>query len=118
MVVGAGGICYMAGDNSRTMRRCYNSGTIENGKNCGSIVGYLDSNGGVSDCYWTSSLEGSSNSPEWLDLTKFKKVNEDELKTYATVSEGETSSILGDAFVEDIHNINNGLPILAWQLNR
>ena len=40
--------------------------------------------------------------------TNYASVEAEEFKNYA--------SILGDAFTTDVNNINNGYPILKWQL--
>ena len=82
------------------IRNCYNIGSVVdsqgNNNNIGSVVGAINSDGSISDCYY---LEGSVS---------------DSHSGAAAVS-AITPDMLGDAFKADDDNINGGNPVLVWQ---
>ena len=99
------GIAY----NKSTITNCYNIGIIE----CdfieyAGITGYTSSsqNNTIENNYYLENIiNGTSNDKIIIDGIAVK--TSDELKNiYST---------LGDAFEEDLNNINNGYPILTWQ---
>ena len=126
----AGGICQ--GMTRGVIENCYNTGNI-NSRQAGGLCAYLGS-GDVGNCYNAvfvgpnaSAVVGGYRD----DKKKLKnyylsncgteianiyvsnslndiRVTEDELRNLAQV--------LGEDFTEDVENINNGYPILKWQL--
>ncbi|MCI8272643.1 MAG: hypothetical protein HFJ55_00990 [Clostridia bacterium] len=106
----SGGIvgCIYTGP-TNIVSNCYNIGNVSNNRRNGSISGqnrYAD----ISNCYWTTSLNGIGHNAGYVVTNNFGKVTEETLRTYA--------NILGDEFVEDKNGINEGFPILAWQLEK
>lgn len=119
-----GGIVGGRESSGALIKNCYNIGNIMGSSNRGSIVGYSEGTK-LQNCYWTTSL-AISGEPSGT-ITTCSKKTEAELKAL--------SSILGDKFIADgkIENtegewvdnlnekgdiiyINNGYPILKWQL--
>ena len=93
----AGGIC---GQNSTDsyIYSCYNIGEIKAENNPGGIVG--GDFGTITNCYYLNTIIKENNE---------QAKSEEELKSM--------QSELGDDFIEDTENINNGYPILSWQSN-
>lgn len=107
------------GYNCAVLKNSYNSGNVNSSsEQCGAIVGHnntfyyegFTSSGKITNCY---SLEGTANKLFGLnDSTidndcSFKGV--DELKNLY--------KILGNAFIENNTDKNNGFPILSWEYN-
>ena len=125
------------------VNNCYNTGNVLGASNIGGIVGYSMNLTGysvsitncynigkinttasydgaiigndkykvvlISNNYWTSSSETSYGRGYKSSNSGAEKVDESTLKGYA--------SVLGDEFwTTDTKNINNGYPILKWQL--
>lgn len=89
---------------------CYNVGQYKKtstGTEYGSIVGYAPyaANGKLTNCYSLSSrFQGGSTIPQ----TDCEAVDEETLKTYAEK--------LGDEFMDDTTGINDGYPVLKFQV--
>lgn len=102
------GICaneYGAGNN--IIRYCYNIGQIIGDKSVGSIMGE-GANSSFQYCWWTTEHPGYGNRGS---SSYSSQVSEETLKGYA--------SRLGTTyFTDDTVGINNGFPILKWQLER
>ncbi len=117
----AGGI---AGDNEHIVSNCYNAGQISgtDSTNVGGIVGNIKGNNNpiVTDCYYDSALNAKgigyidSNNMGSYTIENVEGKTAEEMKTAAFIAllNGEN----GTAFVQDTSNINNGYPILAWQV--
>lgn len=60
-------------------------------------------------------LFGYSSSGGNIIPSTCKSLSPEELKNYTNE---ELSNLLSDQFVQDTNNINNGLPILKWQLEQ
>ncbi len=130
---GTGGICG-AGWNGGQIRNCYNAGPVKNTHNSyGGIVGSNEielincynigeitgigttaaiatSNGGdtYENCYW---LSGTA------DMGVYKRsLDGVQEKSSAEMKSEEFLSALGSAFAEDKDNINQGYPVLKWQV--
>lgn len=95
-----------------TINNCYNIGNITKLEGNTyidyshyAIVAGIDEKTEINNCYY---LNGSVNGGNDIDECEGVINNSsEELKLLATV--------LGDAFEEDLNNINNGYPILTWQ---
>lgn len=96
----AGGITAYLYNSSAKVQNCYSTGNVSvtYGSEAHSIVGYKYS-GAVNNCYYLSTATADSNATEKTSV---------ELKGLA--------STLGDAFTTDDNNINDGYPILKWQI--
>lgn len=102
-----GQLWYYSGYSACTISNCYNIGEVTGANPKGSITG-ISYQVNISNCYWTNELGGQGEVRSGVTTTNFEKVSQDTLKTYDTV--------LGEAFVSDTIGINNGYPILRWQL--
>lgn len=113
MNITAGGLVGFLQSNSNVLNS-YNVGVVQSPTYSGAIVGANGNTIGVSpgivnNCYYLDNMSseiginvGSAN------ITNTQKLDEDTLKTYATT--------LGIAYTEDKTNLNDGFPILKWQL--
>ena len=105
----AGGIKgngYQNGSNH--IQRCYNIGTITGGNRAnGSIVGE-NKDSTILTCFYTSSAAACGYRGS---ASNTRQVTDSELK-----ESGFSATNLGENWTDDIHNINNGYPILKWQL--
>ena len=128
-IVGSGGIvydCYNFGNiygamgqsggikgngyrnGSNHIQRCYNIGTITGGNRAnGSIVGE-NNESSILTCFYTSSANACGYRGS---ASNTRQVTDSELK-----ESGFGATNLGENWTDDIHNINNGYPILKWQL--
>ena len=99
---------------------CYNIGNVSGSVFIGGIVGELGLNnvgGKINNVYNLNSASivgnsyvGSIYGQKWSGtVTLTDNINEATLKTYAKVLDE-------NIWTEDINNINNGYPILKWQL--
>lgn len=103
---GINGNCYNVGANHT--QRCYNTGSISgSGRAIGSIVGE-NNNSSIINCFYTTSLAACGYRGS---ASNTRQVTETELKTA-----GFAATNLGDNWTDDINNINEGYPILKWQL--
>lgn len=99
-----GEIIGLATENSQ-LYNSYSSGNITASSNSGGgIVGYNQSIT-ISNCYYLVNSVNNGNDTSVIDGIEFK--TEEELKNI--------TETLGEAFKEDINNVNNGYPILTWQ---
>ena len=86
---------------------CYNVGQLA-GSGAGAIMG--NGNYTIDNCYWLNTYPMyGANSSATIPSTCESLSSIDTLKGYA--------SKLGNAYVADTANMNNGLPILAWQMD-
>ena len=111
----AGGIIgsFWNGDSvsNRNIYNCYNIGEINVNGNIGGITGNANSRMIISNCvYITPDKYYGDQNYGWPTLENTQRVTKEELKTYAAT--------LGDAYVNDDTNINNGYPILKWQIGK
>ena len=115
-----------------SINSCYNIGEIKADKILGGITGYIRDNAYIQNCYSIGQIIGNSavsgivghvnvgeiyncfylentvnNSNDKINREGVLYVTEDELK--------RMSVNIGEAFVKDLENINNGYPILQWQ---
>lgn len=112
-----------------TILECYNIGAVSGKTRAGGIAGQMQNNFISGNCYSTGVLSGSSTKGEITDfLYSTATLNR---CGYAVTLYGagagtatdcaifttpeELLSTVGNAFVADTKNINNGYPILAWQ---
>ena len=108
---------YMGVDKIPELKNCYNVGDFDITSNFSLAGGIAGSNG-----YYTQQPAGLITKSYCIDNTTYsyyyyssefktstaERRSAEELKTYA--------STLGSAFAEDTNNINNGYPILKWQV--
>lgn len=108
-----GGICGQLLSGGQ-IRNSYNVGTIPNGTNCGGIIG--QNAGTITNCYYlntsASSLYGTDTG--LIDVASATKTT-DEMKQTAFIELLNNGSD-EDVWVQDVNNINQGFPILKWQL--
>ena len=94
----AGGIVGYMNDSGAKFSNCYTTGKVTGTKDTRAVVG-MKSSGTITNCYYLSTLGTDSNATA---------VTETELKA---VPKG-----LGDAFVTAPKNLNDGYPVLRWQI--
>lgn len=89
---------------------CYNSGVIEGSGQVGTFMGYIYTGFDAKNCFYLEETHENSIGfiYEGVDVSDVKIVTQEELK--------ELVETLGDAFTKD-STINNGYPILKWQVN-
>ncbi len=119
-----GGITGIIGQTANSIKNVYNIGKIEEtstsssrGLNIGGVVGFKD---GSSSCVVekTYSLDGlitTHNSNSLITDTGYEKKTNKELSGQAGVTLLNTGND-NPIWVEDTNNINNGYPILKWQV--
>ena len=134
-----GGIVGYAVAGTLEMSNCYNIATIGTGSYSGGIIGDLDCNAVINNCYNRGNITGTINKGGIIGYIYNRSSNNITLTNCSyltgtassgigytadstlTVNESSTmpdvlSVINGDnAFVVDTNNINRGYPILAWQ---
>ena len=99
------------------IHHCYNTGyisgygssspTTAGTQRIGSIMGEAN-NSSFNNCWWTSQNPGNGYRGGY---SASGKVTEEELKTYA-------NNLGSDYFTTDETGINNGFPILIWELTK
>ena len=89
--------------NTTTVKACYNIAEIQ-GKTFGAIVGFNGAK--ITNCYWTTSDLVNGSSSTTGSVTDSEKVSSKEMLLEK----------LGTAFTADSGGINNGYPILKWQV--
>ena len=115
-----------------SINSCYNIGEIKADKILGGITGYIRDNAYIQNCYSIGQIIGNSNVSGivghvnvgeiyncfYLENTvnnSNDKINREGV-LYVTEDELKRMSVnIGEAFVKDLENINNGYPILQWQ---
>ena len=115
-----------------SINSCYNIGEIKADKILGGITGYIRDNAYIQNCYSIGQIIGNSNVSGivghvnvgeiyncfYLENTvnnSNDKINREGV-LYVTEDELKRISVnIGEAFVKDLENINNGYPILQWQ---
>lgn len=119
-----GGICGITGNynNKQNITNCYNIGEVTytsvNKNYDGAILGTVfQGSTEISNCYTSYrsdiiSICGTLQSKGYLKTSNCY-YEEDEVNALKT-----DCSKLGDAFVEDTKGMNNGYPILAWELEK
>ena len=102
----AAGISSEAKNNS-TIKNCFSTGTITtyNSYAVAGIVAFVNNMGDLKNNYF---LENTVNDGNGLYIEGIETKNEEELKKIYTV--------LGNDFKKDTNNINNGYPVLNWQI--
>ena len=93
----AGGIVGYMNDSGAKFSNCYTTGDVT-GKDSAAVVG-KKSSGSISDCYYLNTLGTDSNATAKTS---------DELKALAPT--------LGEPFMTDPADVNDGYPIFAWQV--
>lgn len=110
---------------------CYNTGSIDGASRSGGIAGQLQNNCSASSCYNIGTISGSSTGADICDfLYSSSKLTNCYYKTQANgagtgtadncgeITDADTLlERLGNAFAADENSINNGYPILTWQVN-
>ena len=95
-----------------SIQNCYSTGTVLSGNDFGAIVGLVENNGTVSNCFYLQGVAsggiGISNT-----TTAEDKTGSAEVKTSSELS--ELYKTLGTEFKKDIGSTNDGYPILIWQ---
>lgn len=115
-----------------SINSCYNIGEIKADKILGGITGYIRDNAYIQNCYSIGQIIGNSNVSGivghvnvgeiyncfYLENTvnnSNDKINREGV-LYVTEDELKRMSVnIGEAFVNDLENKNNGYPILNWQ---
>lgn len=95
----AGGIVGEMNDGQAKVVNCYTTGVVTGGSYAKAAVGKKSSSATITNCYYLSTLGSDSNATA---------VTETELKA---VPKG-----LGDAFVAAPKGLNDGYPVLRWQI--
>ena len=105
-VTGSGHTGGIAGQimNNTILENCYSAAEITGGANTGGIAGWNGVTDGIRNCYWTHPDDCCKGGTGTADANCSQITSPDGLKDK-----------LGNAFSEDISNINNGYPILNWQ---
>ena len=133
----------IAGVFSGTISECYNSGKVNGEEATGGIIGISYGNATVINCYNKGNIKGNNNiggiagqqheTVGMLTITNCYNIGtvEGDIKTTKeivggsqniqanncyTKSQSITVSNLKNAYTEDLNNINNGYPILIWQV--
>ncbi len=123
----AGGITAYA--KFSTIENCYNTGKINGAAKSGGIVGQAMNGTPITNCYNVGELSGSATAADICDFFGGSEISnsfyaKNAIKSGGTGKVNENcgeipaenfASILGNAFVADSDNINNGYPILSWQ---
>ncbi len=110
-----------------TIENCYNTGAVKGSSRSSGIAGQLSS-GKITNCYSIGEITGNGNIGGIYCFSSAAITNcyytspETQNKGYGSASGEEKidspdglKDKLGNAFIEDENNINNGYPILAWQ---
>lgn len=104
-VVGYGQI---SSGQSGKIYNCYNSGVVTGNGQTGAFIGYIYTGFEAKNCYYLEETHENAFGFQYeADTSDIKSVSEEELK--------ELSDTLGESFTTDI-NLNNGYPVLAWQI--
>lgn len=105
-VTGSGHTGGIAGQimNNTILENCYSAAEITGGANTGGIAGWNGVTDGIRNCYWTQPDDCCKGGTGTADANCSQITSPDGLRDK-----------LGNAFSEDISNINNGYPILNWQ---
>ena len=123
----AGGITAYA--KFSTIENCYNTGKINGAAKSGGIVGQAMNSTAITNCYNIGELSGSATAADICDFFGGAEISNSYYSKNAIKSGGtgkvhencgeipaeNFASILGNAFIKDTDNINNGYPILSWQ---
>ncbi|MDY3929543.1 MAG: S-layer homology domain-containing protein [Clostridia bacterium] len=99
----AGGIAGQL-QNNCTAKNCYNIGSAEGGSTAADICDFLYDSASLANCYYNTKSYGAGGGTLYSDCGKI------------TTSEKLLEN-LGNAFAEDSKNINNGYPVLLWQVS-
>lgn len=135
-----GGIVGGTGNSSSSIKNCYNIGTIKSnvsGNSIGGITGCLGWDGSwtLSNCINVGQSYNNHDQLPTVDfgnssysfgrvvgyndsndkITNSISTTKEQLKNYTNE---ELKNKLGEEFVRDESNINNGYPILKWQLEK
>lgn len=121
----AGGITGYA-KNAKAISNCYNTGTVNGSTRSGGIVGQNMYGVKITNCYNTGAIKGTGIGAiagfAGVKISNCYWTRPDVGRGNGTgeiIGGGKVDSIsaedLGDAFVADTRNINNGYPILSWQ---
>ena len=106
----AGGIAGSVSDEN-TIQNCYNCAEIKADRDKGGIVGFAQGKNNLvpklKNCYTTGNIEV-------IGRNKNPKATIDNCYVLISATD-KNANQLGDAFVPDTGNINNGYPILSWQ---
>ena len=104
------------GYNRGILSGSYSVGTVSGIDRVGGISGVIDGDGQISNSYYCTQTIGTNNPPS-------SAVGIDHNSTYPDTVFGKTMSeigalapILGVAFMQDSTNLNNGYPVLAWEI--
>lgn len=96
----------IAGSNEILLKNCYNTGYISG---AGTSAAIATAHGGTyENCYWLSTS---------ADIGVYN-ISDDQvlMKTSSEMKDKAFISALGSEFAEDSNGINNGYPILKWQI--
>ena len=101
----------------RNITKCYNLGNLISSENMGGIVG-SDYGVSISDSYY---LTGVASTAVAYDANSGKMLPEDQLGKGMPMDKSDMPSILSvvnkdNEFIEDVTNINDGYPVLKWQV--
>jgi len=103
IVEGGGILADYGGEDIKRIENCYSIGNIDECYNsCKAVFGKINTTEVIKNCYYNNEI---------CSLTE-------EIATGLTTQEMKRSEfveMLGDEFVADTNNINNGYPILKWQ---
>ena len=91
--------------NSTVISNCYSTGEVTSSGNAGGIAGFNNLAESIKNCYWTT--------PD--DCFKSGTGTGSAVDSEKIASPDGLAGKLGEPFIEDSDNINNGYPILRWQ---
>ena len=95
-----------------SIENCYSTGIVLDGHNFGAVVGLIESNGIVSNCFY---LQGVASGGIGISYTETAEDKTGQVEKKTETELQNLASTLGVEFKKDIGNINNGYPILSWQ---
>lgn len=108
-VGGVIGYGYPSSGKEAKVLKCYNSGVVTGTVQTGAFIGYINEYLTADQCYYLDGTHENAFGFQFnADTTKILSVSGQELEALALE--------LGDAFTSD-PTINNGYPILKWQVN-
>ena len=108
----------IAGSLDGKIKNCYNIGNVKGQSFVGGIVGACGNDQGtyIDNCYSIGNITGNTYSDEIIGYIYNNKGNviTKQINCY-TKDDTFTAKDLGEAFVDDIENVNGGYPSLYWE---
>lgn len=112
---GSGGIVGRVTLENSQCSGSYSIGEVTQGTNKGGVCGYTDGIGQITNNYWISTNDTTYGLGNTSSNTGAEPKTADEMKQSSFIELLNTGNDEA-VWVQDTNNINNGYPILAWQL--